>query len=145
VGEVPREAQAHRADRLQRRCAARPAVPVLIASFTRPFWSADPAAVSAGATGEFVATHRVHGTRPVTRQRSKQAPTPGPSWPLFWLETSLEVLQVKPATLGPAADQPVLAWQAALNGERSEDFRRATVDTARTPTGPPEDQHVNRR
>jgi hypothetical protein len=118
---------------------------VLIASFTRPFWSVDPAAVSAGATGEFVATRPVHGTRPVTRQRSEQAPTPGRSWPLFRLETSLEVLQVKPATLGPAADQPVLAWQAVLGGARSEDFRRATVDTARTPTGHPEDQRVNRR
>jgi hypothetical protein len=118
---------------------------VWIASFTRPFLSVDPAAVSAGAAGEFVAIHRVHGTRPVTRQRWEQAPTPGPSWPLFWRETSLEVLQVKPATLGSAADQPVLAWQAALGGERSEDFRRATVDTARTPTGRPEDQRVNRR
>jgi hypothetical protein len=143
VGEVPLEARAHSADRLQRRRAARFATPEAIAPYSRPPLPLDPAAPA----GELVARHRVHRTWPATGWRSQQPLTLGVPIGRSRLESLLGVTVVEPAPPGLAADQPALACPvlAALSGKCSEDSRRSSVGIARTSTGPPEDRHLNRR
>jgi hypothetical protein len=142
VGEVPLEARAHSADRLQRRRAARFANPEAIAPHSRPPLPLD----LAGPAGALVARRRVHRTWPPTGWKSQQPLTLGVSLRPSRLESVLGVTVVEPAPPVPA-DQPALACPvlAALSGQRSGDSRRSSVGTARTSTGPPEDRHLNRR
>jgi hypothetical protein len=140
VGEVPLEARAHSADRLQRRRAARFAIPEAIAPYSLPL---DPA----GPAGALVARHRVYRTWPAIGWRSQQPLTLGMPICRSRVEAVLGVTVVEQAPPGLAADQPALACPvlAALSGNRSGDSRRSSVGTARTSTGPPEDRHLNGR
>jgi hypothetical protein len=143
VGEVPLEARAHSADRLQRRRAARFATPEAIAPYSRPPLPLDPA----GPVGALVARHRVHRTWPATCWSSQQPLKLGIPIRPSRLESLLGATVVEPAPPGLAADQPALACLvlATLRGQRSEDSRRSSVGTAPISTGPPEDRHLNRR